>query len=201
MKAASWNIRTGASKRDLMLSAWQRMGHPPIGRRELRQMQKAIADQFGEGAVESPAAIARFLADEGAELRHPEVIEADARWRQLRIKAAGKKFRRLQQLAANDRLTLKQAERLINEMETLRRRFERGDTQALRRLQMVAAEAREAAQSFAKDRTCAPENRVEQAEIAEWLRVWIQTPALFADWIELRKSTPEFSQKFAAARN
>ena len=32
--------------------------------------------------------------------------------------------------------------------------------------------------------------RAEQAEIAEWLKVWIQTPILFADWLELRRRSP-----------
>src|SRR6185437_15565652 len=37
---------------------------------------------FGGGATESPATIARVVADEGAVLRHPEVFECDRKWRE-----------------------------------------------------------------------------------------------------------------------
>ena len=38
--------------------------------------------------------------------------------------------------------------------------------------------------------------RREQAEIAQWFAVWLQTPDLFADWVGLRKASPEFKKLF-----
>ena len=66
MPRSNRNVRT---RHELILKVWNRLGSADVGRRELRQIQQAIGERFGEGAVDSPAAIARILADEGAELR------------------------------------------------------------------------------------------------------------------------------------
>jgi hypothetical protein len=34
--------------------------------------------------------------------------------------------------------------------------------------------------------------RAEQEEIAQWFTIWLQTPDLFAQWLELRKASPGF---------
>jgi hypothetical protein len=38
--------------------------------------------------------------------------------------------------------------------------------------------------------------REEKKEIAEWFRIWLETPDAFFDWLEVRKASPEFSEKF-----
>src|SRR6266508_2157384 len=76
--------------------------------------------QFGPGSEESPAAIARVLADEGAELRHPEVIELDARWREAKIESHTARFKGLEDLLTGKPLRLKKAEALIKRLEKLR---------------------------------------------------------------------------------
>src|SRR5205085_10324109 len=69
------------TKRDLIIEVWERLDCETVGARELEEIIGAVRARFGAGAVESPAQVARLLADEGAELRHAEVLEADARWR------------------------------------------------------------------------------------------------------------------------
>lgn len=172
------------------------MGRPGVGEQQLQEFQSAICESFGEGAVESPATIARLLADEGAELRHPEVIEFDARWRQAQIKTNPKRFRGLKVEAVKP-LRLRQAENLIKRLERLRERSERsGDKADWQRARDKAIKARQIAESRAKDRTLDQMIRTEQAEIAEWLGVWLQTPKLFAEWLDLRRRSAEFKKKF-----
>src|ERR1700737_2132314 len=84
---------TGISRRDLIVSEWRRLGAASIGTDELLRIQQAIGEAFGENCVESPATIARELAQEGAELRHPEIIECDARWRESQCEREEKKFK------------------------------------------------------------------------------------------------------------
>jgi hypothetical protein len=188
-----------ATRRQLIIAEWQRLGPNSVGGRELREIQKVIQKQFGNGAVESPAAIARLLADEGAELRHPEVIEFDAHWREAEIQSESLKFKGLKHSVSDKPLRLKQAGALIKRLEKLRQRFERsGDRATLRRVRDVAVEARQAAQSLTKNRALAQAVRAEQAEIAAWLAVWIQTPKLFDDWLELRRRSPEFIKRFSS---
>src|SRR5205085_5350789 len=78
MKKSEWKSRT---KRDLMIEVWEGLDCESVGARELEAVTEAVRERFGEGAVESPAATARLLADEGAEHRHAEVLDMDARWR------------------------------------------------------------------------------------------------------------------------
>src|SRR5260370_1429759 len=73
------------TKHDLTIAVWERLDCESVGARELEAIQQAIGERFGAGAIESPAAIARTLADEGAVLRHPEVIECDALWRARKL--------------------------------------------------------------------------------------------------------------------
>ena len=185
------------TKRGLIIEVWGRLGGPAIGEAELREIQKSVRGQFGEGAEASPAAIARMLADEGAELRHPEVLEFDARWREAKIENDKRRFKGMADFLAGKPLRLKKAERLIKKLEKLRKRAESsGDRIAAKEARNIAISGRQIAELLAKDRKLNPSQRAEQAEIAEWLKVWIQTPSLFADWLDLRSRSAEFQKKF-----
>ena len=186
------------TKRGLMVELWDRLGRPAIGERELREIQRSVRKQFGPGADESPAGIARVLADEGAELRHPEVIEFDARWREAKIESDSAAFNGLEDLLTGRPLRLRKAEALIEKLEKLRLNLSGSGNQiAAKQARDMAASARQTAELLAKDRTLSQTERAEQAEIAEWLKVWIQTPSLFADWLDLRRRSPEFQKKFS----
>ena len=41
------------------------------------------------------------------------------------------------------------------------------------------------------------EKRAEKEEIMQWFKVWLETPAAFFDWLEVRKSSPDFQRRFA----
>jgi hypothetical protein len=185
------------TSRDLMIAAWRGLGGGRVGAKELRQIQRALEKEFGEGGACSPAAIARVVADEGAELVHPEIIEFDARWREAQINKQTDRFQSLEGLISGEPLSLVQAETLITRLEQLRVQFA-GDksAEALNQLTTAAVQARENAESNA-GHGADPTAKLEQAEIAEWLKVWIQTPSLFADWLELRKRSTGFKKRFS----
>ena len=189
--------RQPQTKRELIVAVWNRLGRGSIGESELSEIQRSIRSQFGPGARESPAAIARVLADEGAELRHPEVIEFDARWREAKIESDTSRFKGLEDLLTGKPLRLKKAEALIKKLERLRKTSERaGDQTTLKQLRNMVVGARQVAESLAKDLTLDPIERAEQTELAEWLKVWIQTPNLFEDWLDLRRRSSDFRKKF-----
>jgi hypothetical protein len=180
------------TKRELIVKAWESLGRAAIGEKELGEIQRAVRDHSGEDG-ESPAAIARVLADEGAELRHPEVIEFDARWREAKMESESRRFKGLEALLTGKPLRLNRAEALIAKLEQLRRS---GDKQAEKEARRLAVSGRQLAELRVKDRKLDRLQRAEQAEISEWLKVWIQTPSLFGDWLELRRRSPEFQKKF-----
>ena len=186
------------TKHELMTAVWDDLGRPMVGAAELRKIQRSLRAQFGEGAVESPAAIARVLADEGAELRHPEVIEFDARWRHKKIDKEVKRLGGLEAFAVEKPLRLQQAEGFILKLEALRKEIglagNAADMQSARKL---AVAARQRADSIARDPAHSPAIRNEQAEITEWIAVWLQTPSLFGEWLELRRRSADFREKFS----
>ena len=185
MKTNSWRART---KEDLIIEVWEHLDCESVGALELEQIQKAVTETFGEGAVESPAAIARTVADEGAVLRHPEVLEFDTRWRSQRLTA----------LISPDELDfsdLIESAKSITKLDDLRQRFEgEGDEIKLQRLQELVITIKGEFQTLARSRIVDEKSRVEARELVQWLTVWLQEPNMFEDWLDLRRRSEEFRQ-------
>ena len=81
--------------------------------------------------------------------------------------------------------------------EFLLKKLERaGAEQTLRSLKDGAVSARQIVQSVAKTEKINQRAGGEQVEIVEWLSVWIRTPTLFEEWLELRKRSPDFRRRF-----
>jgi len=94
-------------------------------------------------------------------------------------------------------MTTATAERFIADLEAIRKRHKLNQNrQALAQSRNIASESRRLAESIARNRSTAKTIRHEQSEIAEWLKVWLQTPALFKDWLELRRRSDEFRRRF-----
>lgn len=178
------------TKRDLVIAVWEGLDCESVGAKELEQIQCSVAERFGESAVESPAALARILADEGARLRHPEVLEADAKWRERKLLEAAVKV----ELKFSGLAT---AAEDIGELENSRREFEKtGDGKSLRELRDVVLKHKQDRQLIAGSSILLETERAEAREIVGWLEVWLRTPELFADWLDLRRAAPEFRQRF-----
>jgi hypothetical protein len=183
------------SKRAVIVASWEAAGKPPVDARLLKSIRAGLQREFENHEPDGPAAIARVLADAGAELRHPEIIEADAEWRQATLESEANESGL--ELVAAEIMTLASAEMFILKLEDLRQQQGRdADQRALAKLRSIAVEARRLAESIAKSRSSGQAIRAEQAEIAEWLKLWLQTPALFNNWLELRRRSDEFRTKF-----
>lgn len=179
------------TKRELIIETWERLDCESVGAKELQEIQRVIGERFGEGAIESPASIARTLADEGAVLRHPEVLDCDARWREIKL---------------NDSLVpeamtfagLKEAAESIRELERLRQKLKQdSDNSGLARLRQSILNVRQDLALITNSEALDNRTRAEANEIAEWLRVWLNSPELFADWLELRRLSTDFRQRFS----
>jgi hypothetical protein len=182
-----------AARRAAIVELWVQLGKPAVDERLLKTIQARLAAGI-ENHDLGPAAMARMLADEGAELKHPEIIEADAEWRRVGI---GTNAKELARLSSPQVLSLTTAEKFIDELEQLRKQHELAeDRQALAQVRTAGSESRRLAESIAANRLADETVRVEQAEIAEWLKLWLQAPALFKDWLELRKRSDEYRARF-----
>lgn len=187
MPETAWKSRT---KYDLIMEVWEALDCESVGRAELEAIEEAVRGHFGDGAVETPMALARMLADEGAELRHSEILKLDVERRTEDAYAPS--FRNLIKFG-----DFAQAETTLKNLENLRQKFVReNDREGLRRLKAKTVQAKERAQMISKNSRVAPEKREEKAEIAEWFKIWLETPEIFASWLALRKRSPDFQKRF-----
>jgi hypothetical protein len=179
-------------KHDLVIEVWKSLDCESVGAPELKEIQCAIRERFGEAAVESPASIARMLADEGAALRHPEVLEYDARWREQSIDRLG--------LQALNFFDMEQARPSLCELERVRQEFQRqGDSVNLRRQREAVVKSRQELITIAGSKSAEERRRAEAKEIAEWLAVWLRSPELFEDWLDLRRRSADFRKRFGVS--
>jgi hypothetical protein len=137
--------------------------------------------------------MARLLADEGAELRHAEILELDAQRRSADPYEA--MFRNVLKFS-----TFAQAASSLKNLDNLRRQFKRKkDEEGVRRVHETALKGRKRAQMIARNRNVDERKRAEKAEIAEWFAVWLRQPEIFEDWLELRQRSKDFRERFSEA--
>ncbi len=182
-----WKTRT---KTDLIIEVWEKLDCESVGAKEIEAIEIAVREKFGLSASESPMKIARLLADEGAELRHAEILELDAARRTESPYDA--MFRNI--LKFSD---FKQTLVSIRHLENLRKKFLiENDREGLRRVQETTIKGKRRAQMIAKNEKVAPEKRAEKQEIVEWFTIWLQNPAIFESWVNLRQKSPDFQERF-----
>src|SRR6185436_2988118 len=159
MKAKSWSART---KEELIIEVWEALDCESVGTPELEQIQQVLREKFGEGAMESPAAIARVVADEGAVLRHPEVFTCDSNWRERQISDAAP----LKSLSFS---SLADASESIRKLEAWRREFgeQNGRQLERRRLKEFALKTRQDLQLTGRSSLVDPKRRSEAGEIIQ----------------------------------
>lgn len=190
MKPTEWKSRT---KRELMIEVWEQLDCESVGARELEAVVEAVRARFGDGAVESPARVARLLADEGAELRHAEVLDLDARWRTRDPYDAA--FRNVLKFS-----TFEEAAASIRRLDNLRKQFRRkDDREGLRRVQETVLKGKQRAQMIARNPSVNERKRAEKTEMAEWFTVWLNQPEIFDDWLALRLASKDFRARFLEA--
>jgi hypothetical protein len=182
-----WESRT---KTDLIIEVWEKLDCENVGAVEIEAIEIAVEERFGRGAVDSPMVIARLLADEGAELRHSEIME-------LFVKRHSRSpydamFFNIMKLA-----DLGQTHGTIRNLENLRKKLAgENDKEGLRLLREKALKGKSRALEMAADQRLANTARLENAEIAEWLTIWLQSPEIFENWVTLRQNSADFKEKF-----
>jgi hypothetical protein len=94
--------------------------------------------------------------------------------------------------------TLDEAEMCIIRLDELWRKFQaEGERAAAERVCEVARLGRRRAEMISRNHKVDAAKRAEKVEVARWFSIWLETPDAFFDWLEVRKQSPEFQQKFA----
>lgn len=98
--------------------------------------------------------------------------------------------------------TLEDAEVSVMRLDELMRKFRaQGEHAAVERVLNVARLGKRRAEMIARNRKVEPQKREEKLEIANWFRIWLETPDAFFDWLDVRKHSPEFRAKFPQAES
>ncbi|MDW8305298.1 MAG: hypothetical protein RML33_10750 [Acidobacteriota bacterium] len=181
------NVKT---KKDVILEVWRKSGSQVVGAKEIIKIEEELRKRFGEGAVDMPMRIARVLADAGANLNYPEIMNLDFRRRSE--SKYEPMFRNILKFE-----TFGQALSSIRRIEALRKNFlAQGDKKGLSLIKETILRGIERANMIAKNEKVNPKKRAEKAEIAQWFRIYLQAPKVFENWIELRLSSEDFKKKF-----
>lgn len=155
------------TKELLIIDAWKPLDKEVVGASELEFIRETLVKRFGTDA--SPASIARALADHGARLGHPEILQGDVRWRERNL------FFTPEDLTLD---TLEGATALIDKIESL----PRGE-QLYHQVRQLKSELELIRTHLAQ-------------EVAQWLTIWLQNPQIFREWLDLRRATAEFRERF-----
>jgi hypothetical protein len=134
--------------------------------------------------------MARLLADEGAELRHAEILTLDV---ERRLESPyDAMFRNI--LKFSD---FRQTLNSIRNLENLRRKFlAENDREGLRLVRETALRGKRRAQMIAGNEKVDEQKRAAKAEIAEWFTIWLQSPEIFENWVGLRQNSNDFKRRF-----
>ena len=180
------------TKPDLIIEVWERLDCESVGAKEIIEIEKAVEERFGKQAVEYPMRIARQLADEGAELRHAEIMELDVE-RRLDLPYDAM-FRNILRLT-----DLRTALASLRNLENLRRKFVKdSDKEGLRLVRETALEGKQRALETAQFNLDRGRDPRPFSEMAEWITLWLQSPELFESWITLRIRSNDFVTRFGS---
>lgn len=178
------------TRAELVLETWTSLNSESLGARELEEIQKALAARFGDSGVESPASIARTLADIGVPLRHPEVLDYDTVWRDAHS---------LDSLGCGelDFSTIEAAVISMKKLNTVCERLkDQQDTKGLANLRTLVSALRQQLRLISNSKTASERRQKLAIEAEQWLDVWQQNPRIFEDWLALRMNSNEFQTVF-----
>ncbi len=96
--------------------------------------------------------------------------------------------------------TLEDAEVSLTHLDELLRKFRKqGERAAVEKVLEIARLGKRRAEMIARNAKVAAKKRAEKAEIANWFLIWLETPDAFFDWLDVRKQSAEFQQRFASS--
>src|SRR5271157_69816 len=171
-------------KKNLILDAARAIGVQKWSVAEVDQLRRKLLADHGEAGKTSNDYISDVLKEAGWKIQLTEREEAEERFEEefddiLHFK------------------TLQDAEVSLTRLDELLRRFRaHGEKAAVERVLEIARLGKRRAEMISHNRKVEPKKREKKKEIAEWFRIWLEAPDAFFDWLEVRKSSPDFREKF-----
>jgi hypothetical protein len=175
------------TKKDLILQKAREIGAQRFTPAEIDQLRRKLIAEHGEEGKTGNDYIADVLKDAGIKVALSLQEEVEEQYEE--------EFEDLLHFK-----TLEDAEISIMRLDELMRKFQAHDERAaVERVLNVARLGKRRAEMIARNPKVEKAKREEKAEIAGWFRIWLETPDVFFDWLDVRKQSAEFRAKFPHA--
>jgi len=84
-------------------------------------------------------------------------------------------------------------EMTIRRLQILCRKYQSvSDKKGVEYCRQIASLGRRRADLISRNKRVNLRKRLHKQEIATWFKIWLETPAIFDDWLAMRKNTEEF---------
>jgi len=175
---------TQKHKKEMILEAADEIGVQKWSVAEIDQLRRKLLADHGEAGKTSNEYISEVLKEAGLKIQLTEREEAEDRFEE--------EFEDILHFKS-----LQDAEVSLTRLDELARRFRaHGEKAAVDRVMEIARLGKRRAEMISHNRKVEEKKRREKKEIAEWFRIWLETPDAFFDWLDVRKGSPEFKATF-----
>jgi ssDNA-binding replication factor A large subunit len=175
------------TKKELILQTAREIGAQRYTVAEIDQLRRRLLAEHGEEGKTGTDYIADVLKDAGLKVVLTLQEEAEEQYEE--------EFEDLLHFK-----TLEDAEVSIMRLDELMRKFNsHGEHAAVERVLNIARLGKRRAEMIARNHNVEAQKRAEKEEIANWFRIWLETPDIFFDWLDVRKQAPDFQARFPQA--
>src|SRR5450755_162341 len=177
------------TKKALILETARRIGVQKWTPAEIDQLRRRLIAEHGEAGKTGAEYIADVLEGAGLKLELTLQEEAEDQYEE--------EFEDLLHFK-----TLEDAEVSVMRLDELMRKFKsHGENAAVERVLNVARLGKRRAEMIARNHKVQAQKRAEKEEMASWFRIWLETPDAFFNWLDVRKESAEFKNKFPQAES
>jgi hypothetical protein len=176
--------RGESTKKELILEAARALAKPRFTPAEIEQIRRQLIAHLGEHGKTSPDYIVSVLEEAGMRVVLSTKSDTEGRYEE--------EFADLLHFS-----TFTEAEMCIVRLDELLRKFTaEAERAAAQRVREVGLLGRRRAEMIARNTKVDAAKRAQKEEVAHWFAIWLETPEAFFDWLEVRKQSPAFQEKF-----
>jgi len=180
-------VPNAPSKKQAILDICAARNFQRVGSEEIRAISNELSRRLGAGQKTSSSYIAAVLREAGKRVEYEDRFTNPSLEEPYASRLKG--LLEFHSLAS--------AEASLQKLDAIYREYrEISDRIGTSLVRSVVRKGKLRAESLAANPRVSPEKRREKQEIARWFHVWLETPDLLFDWLELRKSSEEYRKLF-----
>ena len=176
-----------STKKQLILDCFRTHRWERVGREEISTLEAELRRALGLAGKTSFSYVANVLREAGVRVDYEDRYVNP--WMEEPYAGRLKGMLQFGDLAAAE-VSLRQLDAIYREY------LQAADRVGKQLVRSLIVKGKERAASLAASPRVGRERRQQKQEIATWFRVWLETPDLFFDWLELRKQSEEFLRLF-----